>query len=189
VSTGDQDEQRGVLRGMAIGAAITAVSIAAAIARPPEALIPGRLFANSIERALAWDVFVVACLLANIAVLARHRFSTPEDIGGGAQSGGTARARALQGALQNTLEQVVLAVFAHLAWAALMPREWQAVVPVAVALFVVGRLLFWRGYARGAPARSLGFALTFYPSVAMMLVLLWRVVVGPITQSALHAAA
>jgi uncharacterized membrane protein YecN with MAPEG domain len=41
-------------------------------------------------------------------------------------------------------------------------------------VFFVGRILFWRGYARGAPARALGFALTFYPSVAMILLILGR---------------
>jgi len=39
----------------------------------------------------------------------------------------------------------------------------------AAILFVFGRILFWRGYARGAPARALGFALTFYPTLAMLL--------------------
>lgn len=39
------------------------------------------------------------------------------------------------------------------------------------ALFVVGRLLFWIGYADGAKARALGFALTFYPSVAGLVII------------------
>lgn len=173
-------KQRGVLAGMALGAGTTAITFTWAIVAPHEALIPPGLFAHAIERAVAWDVFVVACLLVNIGALARHRFFTPEDIDGSALTQGTQRAHALQGALQNTLEQVVLAVLAHLAWAALMPRDWQAVVPVAATLFVVGRLLFWWGYTRGAPARALGFALTFYPSVAMMTMLLWRVVAGPL---------
>lgn len=173
-------KQLGVLRGMALGAAITAVTFAWVIAAPPAALLPARLFANAIERALAWDVWVLACLAANIGMLARHRFFTPDDIDGTALTRGTPRAHALQGSLQNTLEQGVLAIGVHLAWAALMPRDWQGVVPVAAALFVLGRGLFWWGYARGAPSRALGFALTFYPSVAMLLMLVWRVVAGPL---------
>ena len=58
-----------------------------------------------------------------------------------------------------------------------MPQAWQAAVPVAVILFVIGRVLFWRGYAHGAPARALGFALTFYPSVVMLVVIAWHVLV------------
>ena len=55
-----------------------------------------------------------------------------------------------------------------------MPQTWQAAVPAAAILFFVGRVLFWRGYAHGASARALGFALTFYPSVAMLLLVVGR---------------
>jgi uncharacterized MAPEG superfamily protein len=65
----------------------------------------------------------------------------------------------------------------HLVWAGVMPRAFQAAVPVAAMLFVIGRVLFWRGYAAGAPHRALGFALTFYPQVAMLVVIgVWLVV-------------
>ena len=37
--------------------------------------------------------------------------------------------------------------------------------------------MFWRGYARGASARALGFALTFYPSVVMLLMIAEHLVV------------
>lgn len=50
-----------------------------------------------------------------------------------------------------------------------MPPAWQAVVPAAAILFVFGRIAFVAGYARGAPARAFGFALTFYPTVFMLL--------------------
>ena len=59
-----------------------------------------------------------------------------------------------------------------------MPLAWQAAVPAAVILFVVGRALFWRGYASGAPGRALGFALTFYPQVVMLVVIAGYVLVG-----------
>ena len=41
---------------------------------------------------------------------------------------------------------------------------------LAPMLFLIGRITFFAGYARGAATRSFGFALTFYPSV-MLLVL------------------
>jgi len=34
-----------------------------------------------------------------------------------------------------------------------MLQNWQAALPAAAMLFLRGRALFWRGYARGAPAR------------------------------------
>ena len=104
----------------------------------------------------------------SIGALARHRFFTPEDIDGGGLTNATGTARTLQAVIQNTLEQSVLALLAHLAWAATVPHRWMAVVPVATALFVLGRVLFWRGYAHGAPSRAIGFGLTFYPSVLMI---------------------
>ena len=114
-------------------------------------------------QALKWDVLLVACLTANIGMLARHRFFTPADIDGGGLTQGTSEAQLLQSILQNTLEQAVLALSVHLTWAAAMPQGWQAVVPAAAILFVFGRLLFWKGYARGAPQRALGFALHVLP--------------------------
>jgi hypothetical protein len=39
-------------------------------------------------------------------------------------------------------------------------------------MFGLGRLLFLLFYARGAPARALGFTLTFYPTVGLYLFLL-----------------
>jgi hypothetical protein len=120
----------------------------------------------ALAQALKWDALLVVTLAVNIALLARHRFFTPEDIDGGGLTEGTPRAQVLQSTLQNTLEQMVLAFAVHMVWAAAMPLEWQGAIPAAAVLFFVGRILFWRGYARGAPAPALGFALTFYPTLA-----------------------
>ena len=166
------DKQQGVLRGMLAAVAITLVVLALAIAAPPQAFI--HAFPGSLAQALKWDTLVVACLMLCIGLLARHRFFTPEDIDGGGLTSGTAKAHVLQSGLQNTLEQAVLAISAHVAWAASMPASWQAAVPAAAVLFVLGRVLFLRGYAHGAAARAIGFALTFYPSVAMLLAILGR---------------
>ena len=46
-----------------------------------------------------------AVLLLCIARLAKHRFTTPQDIHGSALTEGTERAKLLQALLQNTLEQ------------------------------------------------------------------------------------
>jgi hypothetical protein len=173
------EKQRGVLGGMMLGLASSLLLLAFAIVAAPGSLLPDDSDAAArIAHALRWDVLLAFWLAANIAMLARHRFFTPEDIDGGGLSEGTQTAKVLQSVLQNTLEQVVLALSVHLIWAATMPWRWQAAIPAAAMLFFVGRALFWRGYARGAPARALGFALTFYPTVAMLVVavghLVWR---------------
>lgn len=172
------EKQRGVLAGMVIAVAITVLAIGAAVVFAPPWLLAGGAFPATIAFSLKWDVAIVFCLAASIGMLARHRFFTPEDIDGSGLSPGTARAHVLQSTLQNTLEQAVLAVAVHSAWAVAMPAAWLGAVPAAVALFVIGRVLFWRGYGKGAAARSLGFALTFYPSLLMLLAIIVYLVRG-----------
>ncbi|WP_420402679.1 MAPEG family protein [Nisaea sp.] len=118
---------------------------------------------------LRWDALVLLCLVIAVGNLARHRFFTPADIDGSGLTAGTDRARIFQAVLQNTLEQAVIAVLAHLLWTAAAPAGWHGAVPAAALLFVAGRIFFVAGYAGGAPARAFGFALTFYPSVLLTL--------------------
>jgi hypothetical protein len=136
----------------------------------PAVLSPEASAGERLAFALQADVFLALWLGVSIGLLARHRFFTPEDIDGGGLSRGSETANVLQATLQNTLEQTVLAVLVHLAWAALMPVSWIAAIPAAAILFLCGRMLFVRGYRGGAPSRAVGFALTFYPSVLMLVI-------------------
>lgn len=162
--------QRGVARGIAIAAIATAVVVFGAAAWHPDMLLPGDGTVAQLAYALKWDLLPAACLLIAVGRLARHRFFTPEDIAGGGLSPGTQKAHVLQSILQNTLEQVVLASLAYFIWAVVMPHGWLASIPAAALLFLIGRILFSRGYERGAAARAIGFGLTFYPSVLMLAV-------------------
>jgi len=111
-------------------------------------------------------------LLISVGRLAGHRFFTPEDIDGGGMSGNTPRAALLQSLVQNTLEQTLLAIIAWGAWLWLGPPDRGGLVIVFALAFAAGRILFFAGYSHGAPFRALGFTLTFYPSVALYLMLL-----------------
>jgi hypothetical protein len=137
-------KQRGVLGGMLPGLAATLLILVLTVVAAPRALLPdGRDTASAIAHALRWDALLVVWLVANIAALARHRFFTPGDIDGGGLANGTSTARVLQSVLQNTLEQVVLALSVHIIWAATMPWRWQAAIPAAAMFFFLGRALFW----------------------------------------------
>ena len=107
-------------------------------------------------------------LVIAIGRVARHRFFSDRDIdptvGEASQM-----LQDLQKQLQNTLEQVVLALAAYLAWIASVPCAWGNAPIVAAAIFALGRLLFFAGYSRGPSARALGFTLTFYPSIAVLI--------------------
>ena len=172
-------KQRGVLKGVIAGAAITLIVILGAVLAGPVALSPEASAGERLAFAVSADAFIALWLGISVGLLARHRFFTPEDIDGGGLSRGSETANVLQSTLQNTLEQSVLAVLVHLAWSILMPAAWISAIPAAVFLFLCGRVLFVRGYRGGAPSRALGFALTYYPSVVMVIVVVvtsvWKV--------------
>jgi len=174
------EKQRGVLTGMVLGV-ITAIAIVVVGAwlNPfsfgenldgfdrirvaiESALLPGLIFAVSVGR------------------LARHRFFTPEDIDGGGLSVGTEEAHVLQSLLQNTLEQFAIALVVYLAWAVIMPANWLSVLPLAGVAFIIGRILFFSGYKKGAPSRAYGFTLSFFPSLLMLVItvvfFLWQLI-------------
>jgi hypothetical protein len=163
-------KQRGVLKGIIVGATITVAVIVGSILVGPMLLSPEASVEDRIAFALRADVFIALWLGISVGFLARHRFLTPEDIDGGGLAPGTETASILQATLQNTLEQTVLAVLVHLTWAILMPVSWMSAIPAAVVLFLCGRVLFVRGYRGGAPSRAVGFTLTFCPSVLMLIV-------------------
>jgi hypothetical protein len=162
------DEQKGVAKGAATAMAITVIGLAGAIV-----LLGPKSAGISVTGRLA---LCASCLLApaltlafSIARLAGYRFSSPQDIGGSGLTSGSRTAVLLQSLLQNTLEQTVLAGLTYVAWGVLAPASFLAALPAAATMFLIGRVLFFIGYAHGAQARSLGFALTFYPTLALLL--------------------
>lgn len=165
------EKQRGVLGGAAAGLTVTLAGIGTALfLAPGGSMAHGGLYTR-LNFWAGWSLPVILSLVLVIGLLARHRFLTPEDIDGGGIAPGTPEARVYQAVLQNTLEQAVLWLAVTLVWAIRMPGPTLAVIPLASILFVTGRALFLRGYAGGAPSRALGFALTFYPTVVMALLL------------------
>jgi hypothetical protein len=159
--------QAGVAAGMAGGLAATV----AVFAWPGVPAVP----ADAEGRLALWlacSLIASVWLLIAIARLAGHRFFTPADIDGGGLTEGTLKAKLLQTLIQNTLEQCLLAIPAYGAWLWLAPEGRRGLVVLCAACFALGRLLFFAGYARGAPFRALGFTLTFYPTVGLYLFLL-----------------
>ncbi|GJD73812.1 MAPEG family protein [Methylobacterium goesingense] len=161
-------EQRGVRRGAVLAGLIGILALGLAFGMAgPAAPLAGA--GERIAFALRVDLVVVAWFAAAIANVARLRFASPDDIGAATAPTEGARIKVARAILANTGEQAALAVFAHLAVAAAL-ASYAAVVPVLAGLFCAGRLLFWLGYARGAAARALGFGLTFYPSLAALVI-------------------
>ena len=157
--------QRSVAVGAGSAAIITAVGLALAALHP--ASEPATLDARLQLLALS-GLSPALALIVCIGRVANHRFKTPEDLDGSGLTIGSPRAKLLQALLQNTLEQLALASAAYTACTLLGPARVLSMVPVASALFLVGRALFFWGYDRGAAGRALGFGLTFYPTVVLL---------------------
>ena len=158
-------KQVGTAIGMAVGLLLTIGAFAwpGGQGAPVDRLA---LWAACSALAAGWLAFAVA-------LQARHRFFSPADIDGAGLTVASARAQLLQALVQNTAEQTLLAAFAYAAWLLATTFSASPVIHCA-ALFSLGRLLFFAGYARGAAARSLGFALTFYPIVGLLVLSLPR---------------
>jgi hypothetical protein len=169
-------EQKGVVRGVVPAVIFCALVLAIGyvILPPPEiptAEGPGARIAFALEA----DTFVFLCLLVAVATVGNVRFLSPHDIQGSAFSNPSERIKVPLAVLQNTLEQCVLAVGAHLALAAVMRTPEMRLIPLLVALFVIGRVAFWVGYRRSGISRAFGFGVTFYPTIfayALAIVLL-----------------
>jgi len=185
-------KQAGVRRGAAGGALIVLITFGAAIryggqqqqqqqgARDDRKQQRDEEFEQQLKLCLKSLLGPAASLWLHILVLAVHRFVSPQDIDGSIgvannkdndnrRPAPSATATTYQAVLQNTLEQTVYAACVYLSSAAVLPGRWRHVVPTAGGLFVLGRLLFFRGYFDGAPSRSLGFALTFFSNTALLL--------------------
>lgn len=150
---------------MAAAISVSLAAIAAALIWGPPRPIEARL-----TTAVIAAVIMAGWLAAGIANVARLRFFSPTaiDAGSNALDEATAQGRAV---LQNSLEQVVLALPVYVGLAVMLDRS-MVLIAVMTGLFSAGRALFWAGYADGAAARAFGFALTFYPSVAGLLIIL-----------------
>lgn len=140
--------------------------------------------ASSLSAVEKLNIAILLCsvpatfLAVAIGRLAKHRFFSSDDIGGAGLSNDSGRTVLLQSLLQNTVEQTLLASLVYFLWSVVMPAAMLSVVPIAAIAFGVGRLLFFIGYRHGAATRAIGFSLSFYPSIMMLIVVmathLWR---------------
>jgi hypothetical protein len=78
----------------------------------------------------------------------------------------------------NTVEQFILYFIGNAGLALYCPPEEARTLIVLTALFLIGRVLFWIGYHYNPYVRAFGFGLTFYPTVAVYLWLVLRMVFG-----------
>ena len=162
-------EQRGV-----VVASTAAIVVCAAVLAPSYAWLPasalgrhaGMEEGGRIAFALKVDILVFLWLAGCVRAVSSGRFRSDADIRGSAFAPPSPAIAVQAAVLQNSLEQTVLAVGAHLAFAAVLSGEKLVLIPVLVLLYLAGRVSFAAGYARGAAARAFGMALTAASTVA-----------------------
>ncbi len=123
------------------------------------------------------EIFAALMLLFGIMAVAGQRFFSNDAIEG--QTEGVSPAITLNlRYIQNTLEQLTLLVISHLAYAATASSSEMKIIPLLISLFIVGRVCFWVGYHQNALSRAFGFAVTFYPTIFLMIYTSWRILKG-----------
>lgn len=133
-------------------------------------LLPLRFsFPETLAGQLAFSVqvssVVLFCVLVAVGMVSTGRRFSPEDIGGAAAGPPSERLAIKVAFLQNTLEQAVLAAGFYVAFASLVSGPWLSILPVSAACFLVGRVLFYRGYVKGVEGRAFGMTLTMMPVI------------------------
>jgi len=129
---------------------------------PPSVLAPepGIAVAERLAFALRWDLPLFLWLMGCVQAVSSGRYRSPDDIRGSAFNPPSKAIAVRRAVLQNSLEQVVLAVGAHLILSTVLRGDELRLIPLLVILFLLGRILFALGYASGPGARGFGMVIT-----------------------------
>jgi hypothetical protein len=169
--------QRGVAIGAGCALIVTTALIAYGMAGAPGLPAAAPMAASLAQRlALAVTAWLspILALALSIGWVANIRGRSDQDIDGAGLTQESAAIRIPRAILANTLEQSSLAIPVYTGLALTLPARMLALPLMLAAAFGLGRIAFAIGYRHGAPARSFGMALTGYPTVAGIGVLIWR---------------
>lgn len=158
-------EQRGIVGGVVPAALLSAMAVIVAILTQ---FLP---VTNDLEsRAYLLAIALIAptlCLIRAVGSVANHRFAEPLDRNAAAAHTHSDRIDILQAILRNTHEQAFIAALVYFIAAILLPSNYTDAIAACSLLFLIGRIFFTLGYARGASGRAFGFGLTFYPTIML----------------------
>lgn len=163
------DAQRGVILASAAAIAICAATLLASYAGLPAStfgLHAGMSAGERIAFTVKVDLLIFLWLAGCVRAVSAGRFSSPADIRGSAYGPPSPAIAVRAAVLQNSLEQTVLAVGAHMGLAATLSGDELVLIPALVLLYLIGRVSFAATYARGAAARAFGMALTGASTIA-----------------------
>lgn len=174
-------EQRGIVIAAAIAIAVTALVLFAGYAWLPAerlAIRPDMQVGDRIAYALKWELLLLLWLAGCVRAVSSGRFRSPADLRGSAYAPPSPAIAVEAAVLQNTLEQTVLAMGAHLVLASVLRDGELVLIPLLVMLFLVGRVSFAWAYPKGAAARAFGMALTGAALIASLGIAAVLIVLG-----------
>ena len=162
-------EQAQIVRWSGAAIALTIVTLGAGLLWiPPSAFGVGEAISagDRLAFTLKWELPVLLWLAGCVRAVASQRFREPADRRGAAYGEPTTRLAVRAAILQNSLEQTVLAIGAHLILATVLVGPELVLIPLLVLLHLAGRVAFALSYHRGAGARAFGMALTGAAAIA-----------------------
>jgi len=163
-------EHRGrIARNVIFSAAIGTVCSAVAYARFPIQLTPMPSLIDRLAFTLKWNTLSISVLFIMISNIGNRRFYSGQH--NPFSEVDKEKIEVHVRVLQNTLEQFVLSFTLQLITTTWLDESQMRIIPIIVVLFVIGRILFWKGYLNpsyGRTQRSLGLPLTIFTSAAML---------------------
>lgn len=174
-------EQTQILICSGIAVLLTATLLAAVWSKlPPEWLgVPTDPdIAERLAYALKVDLLILLWLAGCVRAVAAIRYRSDADRPGSAYAPPSPRLAVAAAVLQNSLEQTVLAMGAHLVLATVLRDGELVLLPALTGLYLLGRIAFALAYPRGAAARAFGMALTGASLIAALGIAILLVVLG-----------
>ena len=130
---------------------------------------------------LRWLMISLLTIFAGVIAVGNMRFATsainPLD------PSGKKFTELRQNYLQNTVEQFLLHSFSLLALSTYLSEEKMHWIPLLVVLFVIARAVFFVGYSIDPLKRGVGFASTWFPTIAVSVYCLYCMCAYGVTAS------
>jgi uncharacterized membrane protein YecN with MAPEG domain len=121
-----------------------------------------------------WFVLIAVNYFVTIFSVVLYRTKSDKAIDGSAYGVESKELAVLRAILQNTTEQTILIILSHIVWIFAMPEKFLCIQPVSAILFIIGRILFARGYQNSTKGRANGFALTLFSSAVLLIMeMIW----------------
>lgn len=114
------------------------------------------------------DLFILLSVVVAVGIVSHARRQSKHDIGAAASGVPSASIKVKIAFLQNTLEQAFIAIGTQIVFSTLFTGPALSLVVVAVVLFSVGRISFYRGYPQGAAARAFDMVTTVIPAIVIL---------------------